>query len=100
METITQISQAMRNVLGPIADQLGWETGFTQRQSKLSASAFVQGLVFSVMGSGDLTYTELKAGAKTAGVEISNQGLEQRFTIASAALCQRVGGSRAPSNYA
>ena len=90
METITQISQAMRNVLRPIADQLGWETGFTQRQSKLSASAFVQGLVFSVMGSGDLTYTELKAGAKNAGVEISNQGLEQRFTIASAALCQRV----------
>jgi hypothetical protein len=90
METITQINRAMRKVLGPVADQLGWETGFNQRRSKLSASAFVQALVFSVLGNGDLTYSDLKAGAMNAGVEISNQGLEQRFTVASATLCQRV----------
>lgn len=90
MGTITQISRAMENILGPVANQLGWETGFSKRQSKLSASAFVQALVFSVMGKGDLTYTDLRAGAMNAGVEISNQGLEQRFTVASATLCQRV----------
>jgi Transposase DDE domain len=90
MKTITQVSYAMRTILGPVADQLGWETGFTQRQSKLSGSAFVQTLVFSVMGNADLTYTNLKCGAMNAGVEISPQGLEQRFTVASATLCQRV----------
>jgi hypothetical protein len=80
----------MQTILGPVADQLGWETCFTKRQSKLSGSAFVQALVFSVMGNSDLTYTNLKAGAMNAGVEISQQGLEQRFTAASAKLCQRV----------
>jgi Transposase DDE domain len=90
MKTITQVSYAMRTILGPVADQLGWETGFTRRQGKLSGSAFVQAMVFSVMGNADLTYTNLRVGAKNAGVEISNQGLEQRFTVASAALCQRV----------
>jgi hypothetical protein len=90
MKTITQVSYAMQTILGPVADQLGWETCFTKRQSKLSGSAFVQALVFSVMGNADLTYTNLKAGAMNAGVEISSQGLEQRFTAASATLCQRV----------
>jgi hypothetical protein len=80
----------MQTILESVADHLGWETGFNQRQSKLSGSAFVQALVFSVMGNADLTYTNLKAGAMTAGVEISQQGLEQRFTEASATLCKRV----------
>jgi hypothetical protein len=90
MKTITQISRTMQSILGPVADKLGWETGFTRRESKLSGSVFVQAMVFSVMVNVDLTYTNLRVGAKNAGVEISNQGLEQRFTVASAALCQRV----------
>jgi hypothetical protein len=48
MKTIAHVSHAMQTILGPIADQLGWETCFTQRQSKLSGSAFVQALVFSL----------------------------------------------------
>jgi Transposase DDE domain len=90
MKTIAQVSQAMQTILGPVADQLGWETCFTKRQSKLSGSTFVQAVVFSAMGNTDLTYTNLKAGAMNAGVEITHQGLEQRFTEASATLCQRV----------
>lgn len=90
MKTIAQVSQAMQTILGPVADRIGWESGFTQRRSKLTGSAFVQALVFSVMGDADLTYTNLKAGAMTAGVNISQQGLEQRFTAKSARLCQGV----------
>jgi len=90
MKTITQVSHAMQTILGPVADQLGWETGFTKRESKLSGSAFVQAMVFSVMGNSAMSYTDLRAGALNSGVAISSQGLEQRFTAASAALCQRV----------
>jgi hypothetical protein len=90
MKTITRVSQAMQRILGPVSDQLGWESGFTRRESKLSGSAFVQAMVFSVMSNADLTYTNLRSGAMNTGVEISNQGLEQRFTLASATLCQRV----------
>jgi hypothetical protein len=80
----------MQMVLGPIADQLGWETGFNQREAKLKGSVFVQSLVFTGMEDGRWSYTRLSIGTLDAGVKITPQGLEQRFTRASAALCQAV----------
>ncbi len=90
MATIPQIRAAMQQVLGPTADRLGWETRFNQRLSKLTGSAFVQSLVFSGLDEAAITYTALQAGALDAGVAISKQGLEQRFSEKSAGLCQKV----------
>jgi hypothetical protein len=90
MATIPQISESMQRILGPMADELGWQTTFNQREGKLSGSAFVQALVFSVLENGELTYTRLCSGAQDAGVTISNQGLAQRFGPASAALLEGV----------
>jgi len=90
MATIPQISEAMREVLGPTADRLGWQTGFNRRLTKLTGSAFTQALVFSSLEGKDITYTRLSQGALDAGVEISNQGMEQRFGRASADLCRGV----------
>ncbi len=90
MATIPQISTAMQQVLGPTADRLGWETRFNQRKSKMSGSGFVQTMVFSGLSEAAITYSELQEGALDAGVAISGQGLEQRFTEKSALLCRRV----------
>lgn len=46
MGTIPQTSAEMQRILGPVADGLGWQTLFQQRESKLTGSAFVQTLVF------------------------------------------------------
>jgi hypothetical protein len=90
MATIPQISSAMQRILGPIADDLGWETRYQQRQSKLTGSRLVQTLVFGGLSTSELSYTEMCSCALDAGVAISPQGLDQRFGPASAKLCQRV----------
>ena len=90
MATIPQISQAMQTVLGPIAERIGWETRFQQRKSKLTGSGFVQTLVYGSLSKTDLSYTDLCDSALDVGIAISAQGLEQRFSPASAQLCQKV----------
>lgn len=86
MHTISQISTTMREVLIETAEELGRGSGFVQRTSKLSASAFVLSIVCGVMGNPETTYTHLCQSAKMVGVEISAQGIEQRFTPAASKL--------------
>lgn len=86
MATISQIHADMREILGPFADQAGRTTGFTQRQSKMTGSRFAQTMVFGSQSKEELTYTYLTETAATRGVAISPQGLDQRFSKASAEL--------------
>lgn len=86
MHTISQISTALRDVLIETAEKLGRGSGFVQRTSKLSASAFVLSVVYGVMGNPETTYTHLCQSAKMVGVQISAQGIEQRFTPAASEL--------------
>ena len=76
----------MSEILGPSANEVSRATGFTQRQSKLTGSVFAQAMVFSTLLDEDLTYTLLAKEAAIRGAEISPQGIEQRFTEASANL--------------
>jgi hypothetical protein len=90
MHTISQISTTMRDALINTAEELGRESGFVQRKSKLSASAFVVSVVCGVVGNPETTYTHLCQSAKMVGVQISAQGIEQRFTPAASALLYKV----------
>lgn len=91
MSTVPQVSQAIQSLLGEEADQLAWETNFNQRTSaKLSGSAFVRGLVFCILEDADLSYRQLSQGALDAGVEISPQGLEQRFNSFSVCFLEKM----------
>ncbi len=42
METVTQVAVAMQHILTEVADRLGKESGFIQRQRRLSGSSFAQ----------------------------------------------------------
>lgn len=90
MATITSISESMQNILGPGANRLAWQTGFSRRQSELCGSAFMQALVFSCLGTERLTFTQLNAAALDAGAAVTNQAIDQRFSPTSAALAQAV----------
>jgi hypothetical protein len=92
MKTITRIAKAIQTILGQVSDEIGVETGFTQRKSKVTGSVFVQTLVFSSLEKPDWGYTQLVASAMNAGVAVSKQGLEQRFSERSAELARRVLG--------
>ena len=80
----------MQLVLGPISNRIAVETGFTQRESKVSGSVFMQTLVFSSLENPNWCYSDLVAGAMNAGVKVTKQGLEQRFSVYSVELARRV----------
>jgi hypothetical protein len=90
MNTIAQIATAMQTVLAQTANRLGRKVGFVQRTGKLDGSGFVQTLVFGFMDKPQATYEDLSQSAAVLGIEISPQGLEQRFTDEAIELMKQV----------
>jgi len=90
MTMIEQVADALQDVLSTIAQQLGRETRFVQRESKLDGARFVQTLVFTYLADAEATLSELTQTAAALGVTITPEGLTQRFTAAAATLLQRV----------
>lgn len=92
MQLIEQVASALHAVLGDIAQRLGRETLFVQRDSKLGGAHFVQTLVLSYLANPTASLTELTQTAAALNVEITPAGLTQRFTPAAATLLQQVLG--------
>jgi hypothetical protein len=90
MTNITQVSQALQNVFGRQADQLARRTKFVQRQVKVSGSKFAQTLVFGFLDNPKMSYREMKQVAGLSNLQITGQGLEQRFNEASAEFMKAV----------
>ncbi len=90
MPIIEDVAIAMQTVLNVVAYDLGRETGFVQRDSKLNGASFVQTLVFSYLADPNATLSDLTQTAAAIGVTITPAGLTQRFTEAAATLLQRV----------
>jgi hypothetical protein len=80
----------MQKVLGEKADEAGRATDFIQRQTKLSGGTFTQMVVFGWMSNPDATLEELTQTGVAVGVEITPQGLDQRFTEEAAACLKQV----------
>ena len=90
MSSVTYVAEAMQTVLSDVADQAAYRTGFVQRESPLGGAEFVQTLVFTWLANPEASLSELTQTAATLGVDISNQGLDQRFTPAAAHCVQAV----------
>jgi len=88
--TIPQVAETMKTVLTDVAEGVARVTGFVQRRSKMGGAEFVQSLVFGWLGNPAATLEELTQTAAVLGVEISPQGLEQRFTPAAAECVRHV----------
>lgn len=84
METVTPVAESLQQLLTEVADRLGRESGFIQRQRKLSGGSFVQTLVFGWLAQGNSTMEELSQSAANVGVQVSRQGLDERFTESAA----------------
>jgi hypothetical protein len=90
MKNVPQIARALQEVLGETALRAGRESGFIQREVKLTGASFVQVLVFTWLANPAASYEELAQTAVTLGVTITPQGLEQRFTRTAAECLKRV----------
>lgn len=87
---IPQIAKSIQTILTPISNTAAIQTGFTQRRSKLTGSAFVQTLVLGWLSHPDASLEQLAQMASSVGVPISAQGLDQRFNSRSSACLYRV----------
>jgi hypothetical protein len=80
----------MQDVLTIESKQAGRDSGFVQREAKLDGASFIQTLVFSWMANPEASLEEMTQTAALLGVEISPQGLDQRFTPEAAACVNQV----------
>lgn len=90
MLTVTKVSETMQTILTSVANQAGRATGFIQREVKLNGASFCQSLVLGWLANPQATLEELSQTAALVGVEISPQGLNQRFTQSGAACLYQV----------
>ena len=80
MTSIPQIAEALQHVLETEAEAAGRASGFVQRQRKVNGANFTQTLVLGWLGQPEASLEELCQAAMAVGLEITPQGLEQRFT--------------------
>jgi Transposase DDE domain len=92
MMSVSQIEEALREIMGSQADELAKKTGFIQRKRKegITGSNFVQTLVFGWLAKGNATVGQLTQMAQNCNLTITGSGLHQRFTKEAAAFLQQV----------
>lgn len=90
MVTIPHVARVMQTILGPVAERAARATGFVQRASKLTGASFVQTLVFGWLAQPQARLSQLVQTAATLGVMITAQGLDDRFSAASADCLREV----------
>ncbi|MEK9150358.1 MAG: IS4 family transposase, partial [Candidatus Desantisbacteria bacterium] len=90
MEIISQVAEAMQEILTEKSDAMGRETGFIVRERKLSGSGYAQTLVFGWLSDPESTLEDLSQMAKSLGIEISSQGLDKRFSRESSEFMEQL----------
>lgn len=90
MTIIHQVSQAMQKVLSDKAKQAAQETGFVQRQGKVTGANFCQTVVFGWLQNPEATLEALSQTGVSVGLAITPQGLDQRFTKTASRLLYQV----------
>jgi len=90
MRKLADLAAALQAVLVNAAERLARPSGFVKRASKMTGPRFVQSLVFGSLSQPALHLRHLAQTAALGGVEISPQGIDQRFSPASVALLRGV----------
>jgi hypothetical protein len=74
------------NTFDDNSERIGKKTGFIQRERVVSGAGFAQAVVFSFMAEPESTRQDVNQTAATAGMTLSTQGLDKRFTAKAAYL--------------
>jgi hypothetical protein len=80
----------LQSLLGAQADQLARETGLVQREVKVTGSNFAQTLVFGFLDNPKMSYRQMSQAGVLSGLQITAQGLEQKFSAASAKFMRQL----------
>lgn len=85
LTTIAELCTTLQTLLMEDAQRLGRESGFIQRERKLTGASFVQSVVFGWQANPQASLEELCQSAAVCGVNISPQGLQERMNSPQAA---------------
>lgn len=72
-------STVLQTFLETYAEEVGQETGFVQRRSKLNSTLFVKTLVLSCVDKPEASLNQMVQWSDELGLELSAQGLNKRF---------------------
>lgn len=75
----TRRAREMRHLLEEMATELGSETKFVKRQSKMTATSFCQTFILGSLEDGKKSLNDFAQIAQELGVEITPSGLNQRL---------------------
>jgi len=91
MSSLSQVSEAMKQILTERASALERSTGFVQRSSAyLRGELFPQGVVFGWLANPQASYSQLRHVIGSLGVQVSRQAVEQRFDQHSVTLMRQL----------
>jgi Transposase DDE domain len=90
MESVSQMAHILSQVLETEANCLARETGWQQRERKLSGADFVQTLIFGWFQEPEISLDGLTQVAARREVFISSSGFNQRFTQEASELLRQV----------
>jgi hypothetical protein len=80
----------LENVLGSSGERLGRESGYVQRESKLTARLFVQAVVLTWLEKPSGSLTDVAQSCGEVGVRISEAGIQQRIGASAVRLLEGV----------
>lgn len=90
MATIRAMQEALQLVLDVSASEYGLASGWQRRRGRVSASQFVQTLVWGFLEAPEATLGQLAQMAHATGALVTPQALSQRFSPRSVALLRGV----------
>lgn len=90
MRIITEISLSMKRILTEVAEDAARKANLIERQGKVTGSNLCQTLVFSLWQNPEATLSEITQIGKSVGLEISPQGIDQRWTEKTATFLKNV----------
>jgi hypothetical protein len=80
MTTIAEFSETLHHLLTTCANRIARDSGFIRRERQVTGAGFAQTLVLGGLAQPSGTRKQLHHSAIQAGMPISVQGLDQRFT--------------------
>lgn len=89
-QQLGEIESHIQSLFEQKAEQWARSTGFVQRRSKISGSAFAQTLVFGFLNEPEASYTDLQQTMELQGIHVSPQAIEERMTPEAAAFMGRL----------
>jgi hypothetical protein len=89
-QQLKRLNRHVSILLKKRANELARQTGFVQRQSKITGAAFAQTLVFGFLNEPQASYSDLQQIMGLQGVQVSNQAIEKRMKPQAATFMQRL----------